>query len=271
MSRIPFRIYTFRNPGLVLPEGSTGQEVGAWRYIQGKTEEDIQPIIGTIPENAVGQIPLATTNFLATVSGESLINPLIVYTNDPGYPAALTITVENTIFFIPRTRLDDTVALQAPPVFEFYVNPQRISFNHQKIISEVRTRGGWDVQHWGEKLTEITVEGITGGLHRDGTRSLKPGGYGQSLKPTEDIRDSSAWQRLRTLRLIYDTDHSILATNKRNYKLGFSIYEDFYTGYFQSFNGPEISSDKPYLITFSFTFKVEEKGSLDTIINPSEG
>jgi len=94
-----------------------------------------------------------------------------------------------------------------PNEVTFYVNPQRIQFNKEKLISEVRTRGGWDIQHWGEKLLTITVDGITGGLHRDISKDRKPGDIEQPLTENKNISSSTAWQRLRSLSALYDADH----------------------------------------------------------------
>jgi len=42
------------------------------------------------------------------------------------------------------------------------VNPQTMAFNFNKQISPTRTKGGFNVQYWGENLLEIAISGITG-------------------------------------------------------------------------------------------------------------
>lgn len=276
--RIPFKIYRLRSQDSTEDlENRVSPSLEAWQYIVGKTEQDIDTSRANDSANIAGYITLTIDNFLpgTDIPETSLINPLPVKvlkdsstsssttegqtnasTSSPS--DKLVVYIDGSPYYIRRTQVDEQQLNPVPDVFEFYVNPQRISFNKEKLISEVRTRGGWDVQHWGEKLTVITVEGITGGLHRDTARAYEPGKQGQSLKKGESIEKSTAWQKLRILSAMYDADHG-KTPDKMLYRLGFAIYEDFYIGYFSNFVGPEIVADRPYLMTFNFTFKVEEK------------
>ena len=263
-SKIKFKLYRIDTPLAHMfqqaTEATATPQIGEWQYIVGKNENDILTSKGAEGSNIIGTIDLNSQNFLKDISPTELINPLPVFEekDDDLNITRLLVYVGGDTLYIRRTQVEGIFTDPVPKIFDFYVNPQRISFNKQKLITEVRTRGGWDIQHWGEQLTEITVEGITGGLHKDDTRSSSPGGIGQTLLPGEDISKSSAWKSLRILRNIYDADHSKTRSSQL-YKLGFSIFEDFYIGYFQSFNGPEIVADRPYIMTYSFVFKVEEK------------
>jgi hypothetical protein len=40
--------------------------------------------------------------------------------------------------------------------------------------------------------------------------------------------------------------------------LGLTYYDAFYIGYFTDFTGPVADAEKPYIMTFSFTFKSQE-------------
>ena len=265
-SKIRFRLYRIDSPisqkseQALSAEANASISIGEWQYIIGKTEADIDigkpTAAGT---TQVGTISLTPENFSNDVSAEELITPISVFAikNDELNITRLTVNIGGEIFYIRRTQVEDVFTDAIPRVFDFYVNPQRITFNKQKLITEVRTRGGWDIQHWGEQLTEITVEGITGGLHRDITKAISPGDIGETLGKEDDISKSSAWKSLRILRSIYEADHGH-TRSKQSYKLGFSVFEDFYIGYFQNFQGPEIVVDKPYIMTYSFIFKVEE-------------
>lgn len=151
------------------------------------------------------------------------------------------------------------------PVFTFYVNPQRLTPTYQKVQTEVRTRGGWEVQHWGDALTELRVEGVSGGTHRRPTVALTGD---PNLKSTKNITEKSdglenyqsitntqAWERLTQLRQLYDIDH--VSRNQESLTLvGISVYDTFYVGYFTNFTGPSHEADRPYQFSYSFTMKI---------------
>lgn len=48
------------------------------------------------------------------------------------------------------------------PIVEMYINPQSVSYNYGKLITETRTKGGFSLQYWGENLTQLTLNGTTG-------------------------------------------------------------------------------------------------------------
>lgn len=57
-------------------------------------------------------------------------------------------------------------------IIKMYVNPNQIVYNHNKIISPVQTKGGFTVQYWGEKLTELQISGTTGSSGIEGINML---------------------------------------------------------------------------------------------------
>jgi hypothetical protein len=66
-------------------------------------------------------------------------------------------------FLIPVTvqsvSRDDLVGRTIIPV---YINPQRINIQESKLVDHTLTKGGYIVQYWGEELTRIQADGITG-------------------------------------------------------------------------------------------------------------
>ncbi len=134
--------------------------------------------------------------------------------------------------------------------FEFYLNPQHLTPTYKKLITEIRTRGGWEVQHWGNALTEVRVEGKSGGLYR-----VIEGGKTRMLNSDESVIDSTAWQKLDRLKSIYDNDQSISNQTSKTL-LGMNYYNRFFIGYFSEFTGPEADAQQPYMVNFSFNFKV---------------
>lgn len=145
-------------------------------------------------------------------------------------------------------------------VFEFYVNPQRITPSYKKLQTPIYTRGGWDIQHWGDELTSLQVNGISGGMQRiaDNTHHMSPGKLGQSIPPNGDITQSTAWKKLTILKKLYQQDHNVRNVNDQT-KLGMNYWDSFYIGYFQDFTGPEADSEQPYYVNYSFTFICEQE------------
>src|SRR3984885_7578974 len=47
-------------------------------------------------------------------------------------------------------------------IVNLYINPQSISYNEKKLITQTRTKGGYSLQYYGEQLTTLNVSGNTG-------------------------------------------------------------------------------------------------------------
>lgn len=135
-------------------------------------------------------------------------------------------------------------------IFTFYINPIRVTSSYKKIFNEIRTRGGWEIQHWGNALDELRVECVTGGMNfRDELRS-------QPLDKNESIMNSYAWRKVVDLRNIYVQDHHNRNRQSKTL-LGINYYDSFCVGFFTDFAGPIPDAEKPYIMSFSFTFKVQ--------------
>lgn len=57
-------------------------------------------------------------------------------------------------------------------IVRMYVNPQRISYHHRKIINKDLTKGGYTLQYWGEDLSELSINGNTGSSGIEGINVL---------------------------------------------------------------------------------------------------
>lgn len=57
-------------------------------------------------------------------------------------------------------------------VVRMYVNPSRITYNHNKSIKSERTKGGYLLQYWGEQLTTLQINGTTGSSGVEGINVL---------------------------------------------------------------------------------------------------
>lgn len=53
-------------------------------------------------------------------------------------------------------------AVPSPAFIEMYMNPQQIQIQEKKLITPVRTKGGYILQYWGEELTRVSLSGNTG-------------------------------------------------------------------------------------------------------------
>lgn len=58
------------------------------------------------------------------------------------------------------------------PIVEMYINPNNITSSYQKLITAIRTKGGYTLQYWGEQLTRLTINGTTGSSGIEGINVL---------------------------------------------------------------------------------------------------
>lgn len=57
-------------------------------------------------------------------------------------------------------------------IARMYVNPERITYNHKKVIQKDRTKGGYTIQYWGEELSTMSISGTTGSSGIEGINML---------------------------------------------------------------------------------------------------
>lgn len=53
-----------------------------------------------------------------------------------------------------------------------FINPQNITYNHKKLITKERTKGGYTLQYWGEELSQLNISGTTGSSGIEGINML---------------------------------------------------------------------------------------------------
>jgi len=284
--RIPMRIYqltqTNTNVSTIFGYGLS-PVVGPSQFLIGVNQDNIL-FYGTAQGKslnnsaAVGTISLNINNIPAAASGS--VGGILITSTPRTYivqseaaPNSQTpnyyIELATYKFYIAPSQLSKSDPTASPLVFEFYVNPQHLTPTYRKLQTEIRTRGAWEIQHWGNALTELKVSGRTGGLQRDATKPLNPGQrttdkvQAQTLSSTQPITESTAWKKLLQLKTLYNNDHAAYNT-EQVYKIGFNYYDSFYVGYFTDFMGPEADAESPYIMNYSFTIKVEQETSLTT-------
>jgi hypothetical protein len=252
MGKIPFRIYRLKRSG-------NNEKVGfeklasSW-YLEDISENDIIYSDKSWIEGKVRIYPSSIPEY----SGSTFqyMDKTVHGPNKYG----LYIKMDSKKYYIKgteeKTNEEDNAAV--PNVFEFYLDPQHITPTYRKLQTEIRTRGGWEIQHWGDALTEVRVEGKSGGLHKFT--------HGTILGKEDDVTTSIAWQRLNQLKALYDSDHRV-KNQKDTILLGMNYYDKYFIGYFTDFTGPIASSENPYIVDFSFTFKVQEELSTTLAVN----
>ena len=53
-----------------------------------------------------------------------------------------------------------------------FINPQNITYNHKKLITKERTKGGYTLQYWGEEMSTLNITGTTGSSGIEGINML---------------------------------------------------------------------------------------------------
>lgn len=244
----------------------TSTVIPVQNYLVGLDTSDIKRSAGTTIETIIitdptQQVPGAYIDTLPLSFGSTGIS-FEVQSDDKGKFINVNSTLQGSLkYYIKKSpgEVDDKFpANQALPItsFTFYINPNHITPNYKKLITEIRTRGGWEVQHWGNSLTEISVQGVSGGLL---PKNLEPG------KPI-DITTSPAWIKLSQLKKLY-YDSNSNPNESSSITFGMNYYDMFYVGYFTSFTGPEGDAESPFLVKYNFTFKVTDEFSLSTVNN----
>lgn len=57
-------------------------------------------------------------------------------------------------------------------IVKMYINPNRITYRYNKLIQQERTKGGYNLQYWGEQLPVLILEGTTGSSGIEGINVL---------------------------------------------------------------------------------------------------
>lgn len=179
---------------------------------------------------------------------------------------------DKTKIYIVGDDVPDTTA------FTFRINPTHIKVNKSKLFTKLRTRGGFEFQHWGPDITEITLDGTTGNLSPTwvGTKFKTVLGVSvpipkdlynpdiSSGAPTEDNSDAMA--AFRELdRLINNDQNETMVKNGSRFAL--SYRGQIFVGHIATFSYDE-KGDQPFQIYYTMQFLVHyEASSLEVAEN----
>jgi len=254
MARVPIKIYRLK-PSKE-PKSNIPVSPDESNLLQGVTLDNIRT------RGLEGRLFLQPDNFIPILEGVEPREYAVEKETAEDNTVRHFVRVQGTKYFIPRDPGFEG-SEDVPTVFTFYVNPQRITPTYAKLITETRTRGGWEVQHWGEELTSVRVEGVTGSLLVTEDPEVV----------AEDVTQSLPYKRLMQLKRLYHEDQR----RRQEFPddvvhLGMTYYDKIYIGYFESFDGPTASADQPNVIEYGFSFKVIQEtsvGELEAIIGDS--
>lgn len=183
-------------------------------------------------------------------------------------------TPQNRFYIVdPKSGVTDAELSTAKDPFRFLLNPQNIAVNKSKLVTEFRTRRGYEIQHWGPQISEITWTGvvplmkfpiagkpsiptITGRQ----TQVFTDKGYSvteNAAKDDIDITLTEGYKFFQELQDLYDKDQNFESSGERRKILALKYRRSIYIGYLRDFSWTE-AAEKPRLINYSITFRVQE-------------
>lgn len=135
-----------------------------------------------------------------------------------------------------------------PHALVMHVNPQNLSETHTKKIERIQTKGGFVEQHWGDDLSEISADGVTGAFMNVYTGLA-------SVARQRTI----AWDRYRDLHDLYRNNGAVydpFGNIVLQGQIALMYDRGVYLGLFHTFQVEE-TADSPFMFKMSWTFKVE--------------
>lgn len=187
-------------------------------------------------------------------------------------------TPENRFYITdPKLGLSDAELSTAGKPFKFFINPQNITVTKNKLVTELRTRRGYEIQHWGPQISEISWTGIvplmrfpvagrpaiptTSGpqstvFTSDGYK-VTESGISRKENTELDITQTEGYRFFQELQDLYDRDQNFETSGDRQKVLALKYRRNIYIGYLRSFSWTE-ASDKPRILNYSITYRVQE-------------
>lgn len=135
-----------------------------------------------------------------------------------------------------------------PHALVLHVNPMSFNETFSKKIERIQTRGGFVEQHWGDDLTEISVDQSTGAFVNLYT------GLSSILR-----QRTIAWDKYRDLLDLYHNNGSVYDPYGNIVLQGWIMLmydRGTYIGTFRNFSMEE-TDESPFAFKLNWTFKVE--------------
>jgi len=227
------------------------QNVTTANIINANSVDQIASVLGMPTQPSTGQvIDIRTAVPGAPFTGTGSIPVYVQVSTSTASDGSLRYYIirDGNAWFIQGAQANATGQTD---VFTFYLNPQHIAPRYEKLRTPIKTLGGWEIQNWGNKLVDITVNATTGGMHR-----INESGQNVGLQPGQTIRDSTAWKRVAQLRQLYWDDQKP-GNQATDYKWQLEYNGETYLGTFVSFQGPEEDAKDPFQMTYQFMFQAD--------------
>jgi len=164
---------------------------------------------------------------------------------------------KNTPFIIRNSERFDVMGKEkeenvgAKAYFTFHINPRNISIAKNKLITKIRTRGGFEFQHWGPDISTIAFGGTTGNVTPTPPENV------QSItdipSPTED--NSEAYRIFKDFEILYEEDQTQQELGFMQ-MLGLEYRGNIFVGHLRSFGYEEVG-EKPFQFEYRVEFAVE--------------
>jgi len=140
-----------------------------------------------------------------------------------------------------------------------HINPSSMSWDYQKIIERIQTKGGWVEQHYGDGTTEVRMEMSTGGLMRlySGMSNITGGGYDTG----GNRRQTIAYDKYLDILTLFHNNGAIfddVGTVAFQGIIKMSFDGESYYGWFSAFDVAE-AADKPYQFMLSCTMTISHE------------
>ncbi len=175
----------------------------------------------------IPELPSEETNYLHPIRSQQ------------GHPIPIAFQVTS-----PFNRL----RVLLPHTLVMHVNPANFQESYNQKIERFQTRGGWQEQHWGQELSEISADGSTGAFMNIYT------GLSSVVR-----QRTIAWDRYRDLHDLYLHNGSVYDPFGNIVLQGhiMILYDrGVYLGTFRSFEVEE-TDDSPFAFKINWSFKVE--------------
>lgn len=157
----------------------------------------------------------------------------------------------------PSRRVDTSGTPKKETILTFYVNPTHLTLVKKKLFQQIRTRAGWEFQHWGPQIGEIRLEGVTGNItppQRITTGRFLGIPVPQIVEEPPTDTTSPALKAFRQLERWYDEDQD----EKAQYEgrlLAVEYRGHMYVGHISEFSFEE-RADTPFMLYYNLTFLV---------------
>jgi len=146
-------------------------------------------------------------------------------------------------------------------IFTFKVNPQNINIQKRKLFTKIRTRGGFEFQHWGADIGEITIRGTTGNIRPTGITFQRtqtvigsiPIPRDESQEP-RTVENTQLYSTFRALEDVYDNDQNDSAIKDKK-RIALEYRDRIFVGHFANFSYEE-DGERPFQLSYNLNFLV---------------